>query len=744
MRRTFVAIVAVRVLLVCQFAHAQTDLIAHVEWSITHEGCDVYSGNTPRPLDLLRMCFLEKESHNPEASDLLRQATVAELDGAIKEAVKRAYSDYHIPENFEWVLSHENQLGLFRELADSEDYPRIRAIYRELQSHNPNARNALSAIKDQQIQELLDAPRLTVTVESGISYESLRNLDALTTPKIFAADNPTLLYSLLRDTYGFVNPSLTRLVLEKNKELSQDHPGETDPLKIEIPPKTDVILPSIPRVGFVATVAERPFSGGSCPTCFTTDLEAIAAKAELNSRGDGKVEPQVFGQIEIPAGQLQSVNAPVAATYGWYLELLGLNSITADDAKLISTVPIGVIDSGVDTSHRDLLASFWSTPPALADARWTAGAIGYDFLRRTTNPWDEMPIAHGTHVSGLAVGELISQWQPNLSKVLGHNLKLVELKVAGKHGTLDSATAQNAILAGIGKGIRIFNLSFELAAYSEMLKQYLMRDDLRANALFVIAAGNCGSIEKGAPGAPGNCEVVDRGESLDDDPDRHMTFRSNDSRPLSDVIFVAALDEQGKIAKFSNFGKATVEIAAPGSNISSTINSGAYGLLSGTSQAAPFVTLTAAILLAEFPSLALPEVHQRIVDTCDWVPELKPYVRDGCRLNIQKAVTSSTDLLQLKSGKILKGTVSATQIPLPVADNAATPTPQYVRAWFDDDGKITIATTVGRFTRPALSASSITINLLSPSECVGQVNGTTCDVPVTSVRDVVFRVSPIQ
>lgn len=50
------------VLLACQFAHADTALRAHVEWSIAHEGCDVYSGDNLIHLGLLRMCFIDKES----------------------------------------------------------------------------------------------------------------------------------------------------------------------------------------------------------------------------------------------------------------------------------------------------------------------------------------------------------------------------------------------------------------------------------------------------------------------------------------------------------------------------------------------------------------------------------------------------------------------------------------------------------------------------------------------------------
>jgi hypothetical protein len=728
--------VALGVALACQCAHAQAVLRTHIEWSVAHEGCEAYSGNNFKPVEELRKCFIKKEAGSPVATDLISHATAAELQEALKEGVELAYTEYHIPENFEWVLSHENQLGLFRDLEASKDYGRIRSIYRELQGHNPNAKNALSAISDKQIQGFLDAPRLTVAIDSEISYESLRNLDSLTSPTIIATELPTDLNSLMKHTYGFVGPNLTKLILEKNAQLSAS--GETDPNKIGIPPGTNVILPSIPPIGFVGTVPLKPFSGDSCPTCYTVDMEAIVAKAELRTRGDNKFEPEVLGHIETPAGQLQSVNAPVTApAYGWYLDSLGVNAISPADLKLISTIPIGVVDGGVDTGHPNLTGSFWNTPSAVSDGRWTTGAIGYDFLRGNVDPWDEMPNSHGTHVSGLVVGEQIAEWNSTLAGILGHNLKLVELKVAGKHGTFDSATAQNAILAGIGKSIRLFNLSFELAAYSEMLQQYLMRDDLRGNLLFVIAAGNCGALNKETPG---NCDLIDKGESLDNNPARHMTFRGSDSLPLKDVIFVAALDEHGNVAKFSNFGKATVEIAAPGSNISSTISNAGHGLLSGTSQAAPFVTLTAAILLAEIPSLSLPEVRQRIVDTCDWLTELKPYVRDGCRLNIQKAITSDTDLVQLKSGKILRGTVSQTQIPLPAAA-AAPPGSKYERAWFDDDGQVTIATTGGRFKSPPISASSIKLELGANSDCVGQVTGTVCAIPVSLIRDVVFRVS---
>jgi subtilisin family serine protease len=56
------------------------------------------------------------------------------------------------------------------------------------------------------------------------------------------------------------------------------------------------------------------------------------------------------------------------------------------------------------------------------------------------------------------------------------------------------------------------------------------------------------------------------------------------------VIAVAAIDRYGRLTGFSNFGRTSVDIGAPGEEIISTIPPKDYDFLSGTSQATPHVT----------------------------------------------------------------------------------------------------------------------------------------------------------
>jgi Subtilase family len=700
-----------------QPATNETVLQSHVEWSIAHEGCDAFSGNTPKSPETMRSCFLIKESHNPEAFNLLKSVSVEELSLAIKRALPLAYEHYQIPANFEWVLSHEHQLELFRDLDRSGNYRRIRMTYYRLQEHNPNARYVLSAVSDDQIKSLLSQGRVAVAINTETSYETLKTIESLTSPTVTTVSSATTLASLVIEVYGSANANIAKLVVEKNNEL---WPGST-PVNLgdlKIPAGTKIILPSLPAIGSIASLPLQPLTGG-CQTCVVIDPR-IPTFVSLRQHGT-PIEPEVFGHVEIPASRLQSVNAPTVADFGWYLAYLGLSSVDSADFKLSSPVPVGVIDSGADTHHADLLSSFWKTPPAVADARWPAGASGYDFIKRKPDPSDENDQSHGTHVSGLVAGEQLSKWRPEFSKLIAHNIKLVELKVVGTTNFLDSATVQNAILAGVGKGVRIFNCSFELVYESEMLKAYLKSSDRTATTLFVVAAGNYGDGPK-------------KGANLDTALLKQDTFKDG-VVPLADVIIVAALGKDGKIAPFSNYGPQTVSIAAPGTDISSTIRNSGYGLLSGTSQAAPFVALAAGMLLSELPSMSLPEIHQRIVDTCDWVPDLKAYVRDGCRLNIQKATIINTDLVELKTGVTLKGTVSPAQLSVP---GDAGLTHKVERVWFDDSGHMTIVATDGRY--PG-TASSITISLANPSLCVGKATTGSCVIPASLIRDVVFRAS---
>jgi hypothetical protein len=95
------------------------------------------------------------QAHNAEATGLIVSAPDNILLLAVQKAVATIPDEFHLAENFNWVALHEGQLPAFRRLDAAEDYQDIRRIYRALQSHNPNARNLLSAVSDGYIHNLI-------------------------------------------------------------------------------------------------------------------------------------------------------------------------------------------------------------------------------------------------------------------------------------------------------------------------------------------------------------------------------------------------------------------------------------------------------------------------------------------------------------------------------------------------------------------------------------------------------------
>jgi subtilisin family serine protease len=108
------------------------------------------------------------------------------------------------------------------------------------------------------------------------------------------------------------------------------------------------------------------------------------------------------------------------------------------------------------------------------------------------------------------------------------------------------------------------------------------------------------------------------------------------SYPLKNILAVAATDHNDALASFSNYGATSVDVAAPGVDVLSTIRGNAYGLLSGTSMASPHVAGAAAVLLGDDPTLTPHELSYRLMKGTD--AKGLPVLTHG-RINLHSSLT---------------------------------------------------------------------------------------------------------
>lgn len=278
-------------------------------------------------------------------------------------------------------------------------------------------------------------------------------------------------------------------------------------------------------------------------------------------------------------------------------------------------VIVGVIDTGIDYGHPDLVANVWTNPGETPDNGldddgngWVDDLRGIDTYNDDADPWDDD--GHGTHVAGTiaasgnnGVGGAGVMWQAQI-------VSCKFLNSAGI-GTLDGALAcldYFSDLKDAGIDIVLTNNSWGGGGYSRLLEERIERHG-EQGMLFVAAAGNDGTNSDGLPTYPA-------------------------SYPADNIVSVAAIDRRGDLAWFSNFGLNSVDIAAPGVDILSAMPGGGYRLLSGTSMAAPHVSGTAGLLRANDPEIGMAEIRDRILSTGTEDPRLEGMVATGARLRI--------------------------------------------------------------------------------------------------------------
>jgi len=695
---------------VCAGGIAAAPLADHILWSIGHEGCRVYAPGAERtaflPLYDARKCFLRVQSHNRVATLLIAGASDPALLAATKVAVRDGLERYRVRENFEWVAQHEGLLGTFRSLARERDFETIRRRYAHAQSHNPDALNALSLISDVELRGLIEEPRVAITLGFPTA-EKLKAIAAVTRPSITTLATDATLFDVARSAYGSTERAYLDTLVSSNPQFNAAMVGDGI---TALKRGTRVRVPSLPLPNGVVALTLRD------------GLDVTMAFSQISAVPDARSEVVEMCNIEEPVAATLQQSTLDRFKKGdaarWYVEAVGASKIRAEDLAFTeSTAVVGVIDAGVDLAHSSIKPVLWRLPPELGTQRWPGGSHGYDFFRNKPEPVEEDLGSHGTHVTGIATGRQLAMWIPALDeKGLARSVAAFSLKIAGEKGPFDFTRAQNAIIAAVSQNIEILNLSLT-APPSDMLRRYLSTPEVLNNTLLVISAGN-------------------QGLNLDEQALVHASFRDTNGKPLENVIFVAALTDEGTLAPLSNHGPLSVQIAAPGVEVSSTVRGSTFGTKSGTSMAAPSVTLAAAMLRSIKPGLSMRGVKNRILGTCDFDSRLALGVANGCRLNLLKTIARNSDLVELKeSGDILRGDLETSQFQFTQNANGGV-----VRIWMDGPTQARVVYADGLKRTESLRIDKIAVRLHGSQPCPGATESGVCTIDVSSIRDVVLRI----
>ncbi|MEP7266626.1 MAG: S8 family serine peptidase [Saprospiraceae bacterium] len=320
-------------------------------------------------------------------------------------------------------------------------------------------------------------------------------------------------------------------------------------------------------------------------------LSSLKCISWLENNEKIQVEP------DIPAHDINRVFKPLVndpyASKQWAADALGWNEIyklyKSGILKVRKKSKIFILDTGIDGNHEDLKDQYVSI-----DAK---------------NDTDDK--GHGTHVAGIAAA--ISNNGKGISSVIPSNefVSITSIKVLGFYGAGTQRDIINGMLKATDNGATVINLSLgglsldsRQKAYSEAVEYANLK-----GCIVVVAAGN------------------------DNADARHYAPANADG-----VITVSAIDTNFNKSSFSN----SVEfiknkIAAPGTDIFSTIPNNQYASFNGTSMAAPYVTGLVALLKSIKPELTTDQVYQILSETGSLS---KTPDKTGRIINAEKAVSA--------------------------------------------------------------------------------------------------------
>lgn len=297
-----------------------------------------------------------------------------------------------------------------------------------------------------------------------------------------------------------------------------------------------------------------------------------------------------------------------------------LNTSTGIDINILpvwshlntNNLPISMADTGVYYTHEDL------TNNMNLD-------LSYNFTHHINNVFPENELygdaytatyGHGTHVAGIIGAEI-----NNNTGIAGivPSADLVSLKALGRRlqGTTTYTKSIAAFVEAVAyaqeNDIHLMNCSFGGSSPSVAEKEAMLQS---SDILFVIAGGNSGN-------------------DLEESPEYPACYYHSNS------LVVANINSDGNLDSSSNYGGPT-DIAAPGTNILSTMPYNEYDYMSGTSMATPYVTAVCSLVWAQNHSLTPEEVKSYVTNSSNVTPldSLSDTTLSGGMLNAYKAIVS--------------------------------------------------------------------------------------------------------
>ena len=374
---------------------------------------------------------------------------------------------------------------------------------------------------------------------------------------------------------------------------------------------------------------------------------------------------------------------------------------TTGSADLI----VAVIDTGIRYTHQDLVGQMWVNPGEVPGNGVDDDGDGYvdniygiDAVNGDGDPMDDN--SHGTHCAG-TIGAAANDGYATVG--VAWEVQLMACKFLSADGWGYVSGAVNCIDFAVAKGARVLSNSWGGGGHSQALYDAIARAR-DAGVLFVAAAGNSATDTDSQPHYPSGYD-------------------------LDNIISVAAVDRRGDMASWSNYGRNTVDLGAPGVDIFSTVadSDSSYAYYSGTSMAAPHVSGVAALVLATDENLGSAEVRARLLNTTSPLSALDGRTTTGGMVHAAQAVGGGND-------DMLELSLSVSENPLRAGAVAAL----YARV--TDDGPVLQAAVSGTLNGDLLAFAD---DGNAPDEMAGDgVYSAEVSVPVDiSVLEAVFEVN---